>query len=434
MAINLMQMPTYDPGNGIDFSPISNALTENRQQQQWQQQNKLAQAGLDMQRERLGFERNRLAMQQETHGVQMASAQREQDVADARDWAAFHRHVSGLPEDQQQAMWARRFESPRFKDHPAFLRDFKTVGPYLYAAASQYLDEKELAALGLTKAQTGMAYAHTDLYRAQAADFQRKAGMPANADPEFAKAMAKKHAETYQGYIDEGDASTAAAADFKMLDDLNKVVGSGAWEAWKPTIGPYAQSLGINVSGLSAAQTFQAIANKLTPGMRPKGSGSTSDKDMAIFQQSLPQLSQTPAGRTEIINTFKALHEYKIERARIANDVANGYMSRQDGMARIRALQDPFARIKAMRATGRGTGGPPMPTPQGTQSPQAAPRPLPPHQGGSGASPAQRSPITGAPMPLGPPGQQFMRPAGTVPPAQGGSRRLRYNSATGELE
>lgn len=427
MAINMMQLPGYNPGGGIDFSPISNALDSNRQQLQWQQQNKLAQAGLDMQRERLGFERNRLSMQQETHGVQMASAQREQDVADARDWAAFHRHVSGLPEDQQQVTWARRFESPRFKDHPAFLRDFKTVGPYLYAAASQYLDEKELAALGLTRAKTRLAIA-------QAGKAERETALPANADPEFAKAMAKKHAETYQGYIDEGDASTAAAADFKMLDDLNKVVGSGAWEAWKPTIGPYAQSLGINVSGLSDAQTFQAIANKLTPGMRPKGSGSTSDKDMAIFQQSLPQLSQTPAGRTEIINTFKALHEYKIERARIANDVANGYMSRQDGMARIRALQDPFARIKAMRATDRGTGGSPMPTRQGTQSPQAAPRPLPSPQAGSEASPAQRSPITGAPMPLGPPGQQLMRPAGTVPPKQSGPQRLRYNPATGELE
>ena len=150
MTINMLALPKYDVGPAADWSPVHNALTSNQQMGQQRDQfnrtNALAQRQVGLLEQRFGLDK--------------AKAERERDTAEARDWAGFHRYVSGLPEDQRQTVWARRFENPRFKDSPAHVRDFNTAGPHLYAAASQYLDEKELAALGLVKEQTNLARAN----------------------------------------------------------------------------------------------------------------------------------------------------------------------------------------------------------------------------------------------------------------------------------
>jgi hypothetical protein len=193
----------------------------------------------------------------------------------------------------------------------------------------------------------------------------------------FREAMGKKQAEIIQGYIEDGDKSTTANADLERMRELSQVVGTGAWEGWKPTIGPWAESLGVSVRGLGEAQAFQAIANKLAPNMRPSGSGSTSDKDMSIFMASLPQLSNTPEGRLQILDQFQALHDYRVQRAAIANDVANGLVSRQEGTERIKALPDPFAQFKAREAARRKDAVPTVPQAPSTKSAPAVATPSP---------------------------------------------------------
>lgn len=171
---------------------------------------------------------------------------------------------------------------------------------------------------------------------------------------EFDKASAKNMAETYQGYIGEGQKAVTATADLERLRELSGVVGTGKLGQWTPKVGPWLQSIGVDVKGLSEAQAFEAIANKMAPAMRPSGSGATSDRDMQIYMSSIPQLSQTPEGRRLIIEQFQAFHEYNKARADIASKVMTKKMSLDQGEQAIGKLADPFARFKERTGLGGG--------------------------------------------------------------------------------
>jgi hypothetical protein len=166
--------------------------------------------------------------------------------------------------------------------------------------------------------------------------------------PEFRKASAKNLAETYQGYLAEGQKAVTSSADLQRLNELSDVVGSGKLGQWAPTVGPWLQSVGVDIRGLPEAQAFQAIANKMAPTMRPTGSGATSDRDMSIYMQSIPQLSQTPQGRKLVIQQFQAFNEYNRQRGAIASAVMSGKMQPAEGEQRIQQLPDPFQNFKSM--------------------------------------------------------------------------------------
>ena len=165
---------------------------------------------------------------------------------------------------------------------------------------------------------------------------------------EFRKASAKNLAETYQGYLAEGQKAVTSSADLQRLNELSDVVGSGKLGQWAPTVGPWLQSVGVDIRGLPEAQAFQAIANKMAPTMRPTGSGATSDRDMSIYMQSIPQLSQTPQGRKLVIQQFQAFNEYNRQRGAIASAVMSGKMQPAEGEQRIQQLPDPFQNFKSM--------------------------------------------------------------------------------------
>lgn len=168
MAINFLQLPGYNPGGPIDFSPINNALNSLQQQNQFNAQNKLAQAGMDLQRQRFDLDKQR-------HSSDMDDRERQREKAEAKDWAAFYNHVkTNVPPEQQQAVWASRFDSPRFRKQqiPDEVRNFATAGPRLQAAAAGYMSPMELAELGFKQAQTFKAYNEGSV----AADDQSKVG------------------------------------------------------------------------------------------------------------------------------------------------------------------------------------------------------------------------------------------------------------------
>lgn len=164
----------------------------------------------------------------------------------------------------------------------------------------------------------------------------------------FREASAKNLAETYQGYLAEGQKAVTSSADLQRLNELSDVVGSGKLGQWAPTVGPWLQSVGVDIRGLPEAQAFQAIANKMAPTMRPTGSGATSDRDMSIYMQSIPQLSQTPQGRKLVIQQFQAFNEYNRQRGAIASAVMSGKMQPAEGEQRIQQLPDPFQNFKSM--------------------------------------------------------------------------------------
>lgn len=189
---------------------------------------------------------------------------------------------------------------------------------------------------------------------------------------EFRKASAKQLADTYQDYVKDGQKAIGTTMDLQRMQELSEAVGTGKFAAWAPTVGPWLNSLGIDWKGLSDAQAFQAIANKMGPNMRPAGSGASSDRDMAIYMQSIPQLSQTVEGRRKIIDHMMQLQTYTQQRSQIASDALAGRLSPEQAESRINALQYPYFDKRNAPGSGSSATRQPAQSAQPPQPPQAA--------------------------------------------------------------
>lgn len=119
-----------------------------------------------------------------------------------------------------------------------------------------------------------------------------------------------------------------------------------------------AGALGLPVEGVDDIQAATALINQMVPGQRPAGSGTMSDADLALFKASLPQIINQPGGNQQILQTMKAINEYTIAQAQIAQQVANREITPAEGRALQAQVPNPLAR----------TGG---------ASPAAAPMQLP---------------------------------------------------------
>jgi hypothetical protein len=107
----------------------------------------------------------------------------------------------------------------------------------------------------------------------------------------------------------------------------------------------FAGQFGIPVEGLNDVQAAQALINQMVPGQRPAGSGTMSDADLALFKQSLPAIANQPGGNQAIIRTTKAINDYTIQQALIAQQVANREISPAEGRARQAAIPNPLAKF-----------------------------------------------------------------------------------------
>lgn len=152
MAINMLQLPSYNPGQGANFSPVQNALAQVNQSAQFERQNALQQRQLGMQEERLGMER-------ESHGVQMAGARSAQEMNEARMAAGRVQGIMQLPAEQRAAAWAAARKMPGFRDLPPEFDNLEYAAPQILAKAREYMGEKDQAQMGLIRAQTGLASA-----------------------------------------------------------------------------------------------------------------------------------------------------------------------------------------------------------------------------------------------------------------------------------
>jgi hypothetical protein len=123
-------------------------------------------------------------------------------------------------------------------------------------------------------------------------------------------------------------------------------------------IGPYADALGIKIDGLNDIQAYEAITSRLAPQMRAVGSGSSSDRDVAMFLQSLPNLRNTQGGNEIIANTMKAVAQNKINAAEIARQAQRGDITWQDADRQISQLPNPYELFKQFQSeTQKATGG-----------------------------------------------------------------------------
>lgn len=118
-----------------------------------------------------------------------------------------------------------------------------------------------------------------------------------------------------------------------------------------------AGALGLPVEGVDDIQAATALINQMVPGQRPAGSGTMSDADLALFKASLPQIINQPGGNQQILQTMKAINEYTIAQAQIAQQVANREISPAEGRALQAQVPNPLARTGGVpAASGSGNG------------------------------------------------------------------------------
>ncbi len=163
---------------------------------------------------------------------------------------------------------------------------------------------------------------------------------------EFTKESDKAAAQRLGEIVQSGNSAPAMLSDLQALKDLAPHIGTGKGAQITAALGPYAQALGVDITGLGEAQAYDAIVARMAPMMRTPGAGASSDFDARQFLKSLPSLGNTPEGNALIIKTFENISAAKIRAGEIARAAQRGEISWQDAEAQIAKIADPFAEFK----------------------------------------------------------------------------------------
>lgn len=155
----------------------------------------------------------------------------------------------------------------------------------------------------------------------------------------FATAAGKIEAQNFGSLVEMGQTAGRNRVILDQLDASSASVPGGLEAVAKTTLGNF----GIETAGLTELQATEALINQLVPAQRQPGSGPMSDKDLALFKQSLPRLIQTQEGRAKIIQNMKAINDYVAQEGRIASDVLSGRISPEEGRTRMQALGNPLS-------------------------------------------------------------------------------------------
>ncbi len=165
----------------------------------------------------------------------------------------------------------------------------------------------------------------------------------------FTKKADELAATRFDGMISEGTAAQQMMGDINTLAALGSQINTGKTAEVMNTLGPYASALGIPIEGLGEGQAYKAIVDRMAPQMRPAGSGSSSDTDVKMFLNSLPQLGNSPEGNQIITETISAVQQQKMAAAQIASDAMSGLKTWQQADTEIRALGNPYERFNEYR-------------------------------------------------------------------------------------
>jgi hypothetical protein len=161
-------LPAYNPGNALNFEPLSNAVSGFKEAQ-----SRNALLGYQQQRDQVSDQRHNalLNIQQQTAERQQKQFDAEQEQQALQHLAGVHQMIEAAPEAERAALY-QRFQPvydrlrPRFKDFDSDLsgagydpRDFAKVGPLISGWIGGYKDpletQKTQAEINLKNAQAG---------------------------------------------------------------------------------------------------------------------------------------------------------------------------------------------------------------------------------------------------------------------------------------
>ena len=175
----------------------------------------------------------------------------------------------------------------------------------------------------------------------------------------FATEAGKSQAKRFDELAGEGQKARQMVSDIDTLTELGKSIGTGKGAEITAKIGPWAESIGVPIKGLSDIQAFEAIVNRVAPSMRVPGSGAQSDFELKNFLKSLPSLGNTPEGNAIGSATLKGLQENKIRASEIASKALNGEISRPQAEKMLRELPDPMENFRAYQKANKSSAASP---------------------------------------------------------------------------
>ena len=199
-------------------------------------------------------------------------------------------------------------------------------------------------------------------YRGSFMDFQKsnKAGASVvvnnGATSKFFDTLDAKLGEQTAAQIDAGMTAQGNNGRLTQLEQLLAQSPSGLQGAATQIAG----SLGIQIDpNLPQLQAAEAIINQMVPAQRVPGSGTMSDRDLDLFKRSLPSIINQPGGNKLIIDTARAINQYTIEQARIAQMIANREIDPAEGRRQQQSIPNPLADFRGGGAVTPGTLGTP---------------------------------------------------------------------------
>lgn len=276
-----------------------------------------------------------------TTGLGEAFEARQVMQARAKEMEAFDR-------EQQQAEQERQALRSTFEQKAPDLLPWLDAGQADYAMAEYERRNQPAGGLDPTAAMQEYQYAVGQGYDGSFADW-KAGGTPQTTinnniggTDEFYGQLDKNLATQTSDAITAGMNAQSNNVRLGELETLLQTAPQGAAGAMTQIAG----NLGIPTEGLDEVQAAQALINQMVPGQRPPGSGTMSDADLALFKASLPQIINQPGGNQKILATMKAINEYTIAQAQIAQAVANRQITPAQGREMQMQVPNPLAGIQ----------------------------------------------------------------------------------------
>ena len=305
------------------FPAISQGLAQGQQMGRQRQDDYRQQAMDDLARQQAEQQQAEFLMKQEQYQNQQAqAAQQKKYIDDA---------IMELPPEQQALARANPDEFmkhlfdqklPKPTDQPTSVEEFN------FAQGNPAYQEWLTQQANLKKPTTNI-------------------NMPSPLTPDqigqakFGEEAAKANVAMFADSVKGGQSAARSLGDIKMLGALVKSAPTGAGQPLVNATAGYAKRLGIDVSdvaNLPASQQIQSIVARIVPTLRPPGSGTMSDRDVELFQQSLPSLVNTPEGNQAIVANLEKIARRSMQEAAISNKALSGQITPSDARSQIEAL------------------------------------------------------------------------------------------------
>jgi hypothetical protein len=170
----------------------------------------------------------------------------------------------------------------------------------------------------------------------------------------FQTELGKKLASNVEKLQEDG---RAAQHDDLVLSEINGLLNKPGFNTGAAAvIKSHLARMGIKTQGSSDVEVFDSLVSRLIPTLGRQGlPGAASDKDVAMFRASLPELMKSLPGNAVIVDTLRAMNESRIKSGDIANQIASGDITMKQAAKMLRDIPNPMAAFNDFQAKRQGT-------------------------------------------------------------------------------